>query len=295
MLSALVVVAVMVINVDIGRRILHQSMDPASYIGLWLLAASLVAIGVLRLCPHKAPSVQKDKPLPPLLTTGQLSSFVTWRLAGLLFLAITSAVFACRLLDIATLGLVVVAGVQGVLGVVSRSHHQHWLWAGLMMVFAGLGYLLAPGMYAPHPLGVGLGLISGGAWASYWSQVVKYPNQAELQVVASLRISLLLVLPLLVFTLPNVSVSVRGGGLAVLAGALFVVGVRLFGRFQKAEPQLLSQQLMWVTVLLALMGLATWDQSSMMNMRLTSAAVVVMSGLVVIGIAGRADPDSPPR
>ncbi|KKA45720.1 hypothetical protein [Salinivibrio sp. KP-1] len=288
-IGALVVVVVAVINAEVGRRVINQWIDPASYIGLWLLSAAVMALVGQRFSPLKDVA---NRWQGEALASRQMPPFTTWRLAGLLFLAVTSAVFACRLLDIATLGLVVVASVQGVLGLVSRSTHQHWLWMGLMLIFAGLGYLLAPGMYAPSPLGMVLGLISGAAWASFWLQVTQGAHQADVIVATSLRMSLLLVLPLIIFTLPNGFLSLRGVGFAVLAGALFVFAAGVFWRMMASTQRLLAQQLIWVAVLLALMGLVAWDQSSMMNMRLTSAAVVVVVGVVVIGVAGRAeDPD----
>ncbi|WBA07580.1 hypothetical protein [Salinivibrio kushneri] len=286
-IGASVVVVIAVINAEVGRRVINQWIDPASYIGFWLLSAAMIALGGQRLFPQKyaGSRLQEGVALAP----GQIAPLSEWRLAGLLFLAVTSAVFACRLLDIATLGLVVVASVQGVLGVVSRSPHQHWLWMGLMLIFAGLGYLLAPGMYAPSPLGMVLGLISGGAWASFWLQANKRAYQANAILATSLRMSLLLVLPLIIFTLPNGFLSLCGVGFAVLAGALFVFATEVFWRVMASTQKLLAQQLIWVAVLLALMGLVAWDQSSMMNMRLTSAAVVVVIGLIVIGGAGRAE------
>ncbi|ODP97145.1 hypothetical protein BGL48_01650 [Salinivibrio sp. SS3] len=285
-IGALVVVVIAVINAEVGRRAINQWVDPASYIGLWLLSAAVMALVAQRLYPLKDVA---ERWQGEACFSRQMPPFSTWRLAGLLFLAVTSAVFACRLLDIATLGLVLVASVQGVLGLASRSPHQHRLWMGLMLIFAGLGYLLAPGMYAPSPLGMTLGLMSGGAWASFWLQVTQRAHQADVIVATSLRVSLLFVLPLLIFTLPNGFLSLRGVEFAVFAGALFVLAAGVFWHMMASTQRLLVQPIIWVTVLFALMGLVAWDQNSMMNMRLTSAAAVVVIGLIVIGGAGRAE------
>ncbi|SIN84732.1 hypothetical protein [Salinivibrio sp. ES.052] len=281
---AFVVLAV-VANADIGRRVISQQIDPASYIGLWLLSAAIIAWFIY--------DVRRGEHTRNSVVGRQAEPMITWRLAGLAFLTIASAVFASRLLDIGTLALVMIAGVQGVLGLIAAPYRQIWQWAGVMMIFAGIGYLLAPGMYAPNTVGVLLGVISASAWATYWHQLQQDASYAGFLFMSSLRLSLLLVMPLLIFTLPGLHISVWGGGLAMLAGSLFVVGSVVFWREVPRLYHLLWQKMVWVVILVVLIGWVAWDQSSMMNMRLTSAAVVVIVGVLVIGGAnGSSSPGS---
>jgi drug/metabolite transporter (DMT)-like permease len=74
------------------------------------------------------------------------------------------------LLGAGTGALILFASVQiGILGwAIHRGDRPSVLeWLGLAIAFAGLVYLVSPGLVAPSPVGAGLMLVAGLCWAAY--------------------------------------------------------------------------------------------------------------------------------
>lgn len=78
--------------------------------------------------------------------------------------------FAYLSLDAGAGALVLFAAVQMTMlgiGIAGGERPQLSEWTGLAVAFAGLVYLVSPGMTAPSPVGVSLMAVSGAAWGYY--------------------------------------------------------------------------------------------------------------------------------
>jgi len=93
---------------------------------------------------------------------------------------------------------------------------------GLILAMGGLVYLLAPGATAPSPFGAALMILSGIGWGAY-SLLGKGGGDPIARTAgnfARAAILLILLTPLLVFTLPETQPGVSGLSLAVLSGTV---------------------------------------------------------------------------
>jgi drug/metabolite transporter (DMT)-like permease len=126
--------------------------EPVSYTGI-RLAAGAVTLAVLL-----------------ALRRQSLRPAGSWYGAAALFgYAILFSV-AYILLGAGTGALILFASVQiGILGwaIYKGDRPSAIEWAGFIVAFAGLVYLVSPGMVAPNPLGALLMLIAGLCWAAY--------------------------------------------------------------------------------------------------------------------------------
>jgi drug/metabolite transporter (DMT)-like permease len=94
----------------------------------------------------------------------------SWPGAAMLFGYAIAFSLAYLMLDTATGALVLFASVQfGMLGwAITRGDRPRLLeWAGIVLAFAGLVGLLAPGLTAPDPAGALLMIAAGLCWAAY--------------------------------------------------------------------------------------------------------------------------------
>lgn len=127
--------------------------EPMSYTGI-RLAAGAATLAILLL-------LRRDNPL-------EVGG--SWRgAASLLGYAILFSI-AYVLVGAGTGALILFASVQiGILGwAVLRGDRPGPLeWLGLAIAFAGLVYLVSPGLVAPHPLGTALMVGAGLCWAGY--------------------------------------------------------------------------------------------------------------------------------
>lgn len=92
-------------------------------------------------------------------------------------------------------------------------------WAGLCLAFAGLVYLVAPGITAPDPTGAALMATAGVAWGVY-SLIGRSVNRPLLATTTSFVYSVPLTMGLSVLFIANADVSGTGVLLAVLSGAI---------------------------------------------------------------------------
>ena len=126
--------------------------EPLSYTGL-RLAAGAVTLAILLLARER-----------------KLALGGSWRgAAALLGYAILFSI-AYILLGAGTGALILFASVQiGILGwAIFKGDRPSLLeWLGLALAFAGLVYLVSPGLVAPHPVGTALMVVAGLCWAAY--------------------------------------------------------------------------------------------------------------------------------
>jgi drug/metabolite transporter (DMT)-like permease len=90
---------------------------------------------------------------------------------------------------------------------------------GLPIALAGLLYLLWPGVHAPEPLAAGLMALAGVSWGVY-----SLRGKGAVDIVAATAGNFMrgsaIVLPLLLISLPQVTMTIRGVLLAVASGAI---------------------------------------------------------------------------
>ncbi|MEO6394923.1 MAG: DMT family transporter [Devosia sp.] len=127
--------------------------EPLSYTGI-RLAAGAVTLALLLL-------LRREQAWPP---AGCWSAAAA--LAGYaLFFSL-----AYVLLGAGTGALILFASVQ--IGILAWAVHKGdrpglLEWAGLVIAFCALGYLVSPGLVAPHPLGALMMVVAGLCWAGY--------------------------------------------------------------------------------------------------------------------------------
>ncbi|OOF32025.1 hypothetical protein [Salinivibrio proteolyticus] len=272
-------------------------LDSASFVALWLAGGAIMAWLTARYLSSNKTSVCSVTthmyPAPPKRAASRLPDSLfsqptdVWRMAASLLLAVTSALFACRYLDLGTLALMVMAGVQGVHGLMVTAERKGLHWGGMMLLFAGVGYLFAPGMYAPSSLGLGLALVAGLAWRDYWQTLSEQTDQYPKQLCVSFRLSVLLAIALLIFALPGLTVTISGAVVAMIAGALTVLGIIYPWQWLSTQVSLLWKHTLSVLAVIALVGVVWLDDGQMMNMRLASAACVAFIGVILMGATPR--------
>jgi drug/metabolite transporter (DMT)-like permease len=154
-----------------------------------------------------------------------LAGPVPWRPAAYLFGYVAAFSFAYLRLGAATGALVLFGTVQVVLyGVALRRGERPGLsgWTGLVLAFAGLVALVAPGVSAPDAVGVALMVLAGVSWAAYTlagrGSVDPILTSAR-NFAVSVPIAVVLELVAVVGG-EGVHATPRGLGLAVLSGAV---------------------------------------------------------------------------
>lgn len=118
--------------------------------------------------------------------------------------------------------LLLFASVQGTmitLGHFAGERHAGLEWLGWIFAFAGMVWLLLPGIDAPPTLGAFLMILAGVAWGFY-SWRGKSESRPLASTAANFLLSLVFVLPLTAATVMRASASAEGVALAILSGAL---------------------------------------------------------------------------
>ena len=145
-----------------------------------------------------------------------------WRSVVALFAYMASFSFAYLTLAVGTGALMAFGAVQLTMFTVAlRSGEQFSMlsWAGLALAFAGLVYLVSPGLTAPDPLGAALMVIAGIAWGFY-----SLLGRAAADPVEATAWNFIYSVPLVIVTslffIGDFQVSITGVTLAVASGAI---------------------------------------------------------------------------
>ena len=145
-----------------------------------------------------------------------------WRSVVALFAYMASFSFAYLTLAVGTGALMAFGAVQLTMFTVAlRSGEQFSMlsWAGLALAFAGLVYLVSPGLTAPDPLGAALMVIAGIAWGFY-----SLLGRAAADPVEATAWNFIYSVPLVIVTSlffsGDFQVSITGVTLAVASGAI---------------------------------------------------------------------------
>ena len=157
---------------------------------------------------------------------------------------------------------------------------------GAMIAFAGFVYLVIPAMGTPSRAGIIMMAISGIGWGIY--TLLGRGAKSPLRLTAGnfLRASIL-ALPLILFIIPNPTLSAQGIGLAVVSGAItsgcgYAVWYAVLPRLSTAMSGV-SQLL--VPPLAALMGWAALGEN--LTIRLMIATLIILSGLYIVTLKPR--------
>ncbi len=145
-----------------------------------------------------------------------------WRSVVALFAYMATFSFAYLTLAVGTGALMAFGAVQLTMFTVAlRAGEQFSMlsWAGLALAFAGLVYLVSPGLTAPDPLGAALMVIAGIAWGFYSLLGRAAANPVE-ATAWNFIYSVPLVIVTSLFFIGDFQVSITGVTLAVASGAI---------------------------------------------------------------------------
>lgn len=207
----------------------------------------------------------------------------TWTGGLLLFLYAAPFSLAYRYLTAGTGALLLFAAVQATMLVASFRAGQRptpGQWAGLVLAFAGLTYLVAPGVTAPSPAGTGLMLVAGIAWGLYTVHG-RSTGDPLLATATNFARSLPLALLLLALLLPAQRPQSSGLLLAVASGAAASgMGYVLWYRALRGLSTLSAGVVqLAVPVLAGLGGLIVLHER--ITLRLALATVLVVGGIAL--------------
>ena len=145
-----------------------------------------------------------------------------WRSVLALFAYMATFSFAYLTLAVGTGALIAFGAVQLTMFTVAlRSGEQFSMlsWAGLALAFAGLAYLVSPGLTSPDPLGAALMVMAGVAWGFY-----SLLGRAAADPVEATAWNFIYSVPLVIVTslffMRDFQVSMTGVALAVASGAI---------------------------------------------------------------------------
>ena len=158
-------------------------------------------------------------------------------------------------------------------------------WAGVFLAFAGLTYLLLPGVTAPPPGGAAAMAVAGFFWGAY-----SLLGRGVASPIAQTGRNFLLTIPfcalLLAVEAPAPDWTAHGAGLAVASGAVssgigYVLWYLTLKRITTTVAAVIQLS---VPVIAAGGGILLLDES--LTLRLASASLVILGG-IAITIAGR--------
>ncbi|WP_185232846.1 DMT family transporter [Teredinibacter franksiae] len=151
---------------------------------------------------------------------------------------------------------------------------------GFLFAFAGLLWLLAPGVHSPPIIGSVLMLIAGVAWGAY--SLLGRSNQKPLETTAGNFVrSLPFALLLSLLFIQQTSLDARGIGLAIASGigyALWYTALPMLRSTYAATLQLS------VPVLAAISGIALLNET--LSTQLILASTAVLGGIALFILAG---------
>jgi len=153
MLTALAMLAFAANSVLCRLALGAGHIDAASF------ASVRVAAGAIVLATLMAPRWRR-----------QARAATDWRMVFMLFVYMAFFSFAYVTLSTGTGALILFGAVQLTMFAVALRLGEHFSvmsWTGLVLAFAGLIYLVSPGLTAPDPLGALLMSIAGVAWGVY--------------------------------------------------------------------------------------------------------------------------------
>lgn len=245
--------------------LLDGSIDPASFTSIRLFAGAITLMLLGR-------------------STGSPPVAQGWTGAALLALYAVPFAFAYHYLGAGTGALLLFAAVQSTMILGSYRGGQPldpMQWSGLLVAFAGLVYLVLPGVHAPSPLGTGLMLIAGAAWGLYSLR----GRSAGSSALALTRSNFIRATPMAfavsIVTAPLMTITPHGALLAVASGALasglgYVIWYRVLPELAPATASVVQLS---VPPLAAAGGILFLGEQ--LTTRLAIASAVVLGGIAI--------------
>jgi len=182
------------------------AIDPASFTAVRLISGAVVLLLIFQLT-RRGDSVRRHG---------------GWISALMLFLYAICFSYAYISLSAGAGALILFGFVQATMitiGVWSGDRPRIVEWLGWSVAFAGLVWLVLPGVAAPEPIGASLMAIAGIAWGIY-SIRGRAESDALASTASNFTLSLAMVLAMLAITYSGTDLSGRGILLAIVSGAL---------------------------------------------------------------------------
>jgi len=182
------------------------AIDPASFTSVRLLAGAITLLLVVSVTRRNASN----------------RAHGSWLSALILFLYAVAFSYAYITLSAGAGALILFAFVQATMiamGLWSGDRPSATEWLGWLLAFAGVIWLVLPGVAAPPAGGALLMALSGVAWGIY-SIRGRNESDALRSTTSNFLLSVVFVIPLALATFASAQVSMRGALLAVLSGAL---------------------------------------------------------------------------
>ena len=242
-------------------------IDPASFGAVRVLAGALALALIVRLRRGERPAVRSD-----------------WWSAAMLFAYVAFFSFAYVSLPAGTGALVLFGAVQlTMFGVALRAGERFPLpgWIGLALAFAGLVYLVLPGVAAPPLAGTLLMALAGVAWGVY-----SLRGRGSSDPLGATAINFLCAAPLAVaLWLPFAAVAhadATGILLAVVSGALTSgVGYALWYAALRGLAAMRAATVQLSVPPLAALGAVLWLGEAP-TLRLAVASVAILGGIALV-------------
>lgn len=184
----------------------EEAIDASSFTVVRLLSGIIMLLLILKI----SNSDQKS------------TSYGSWPAAFMLFLYAGAFSFAYITLDTGTGALILFGAVQLTMIFVALTKGDRLrisAWAGVLIAFSGLVYLVLPGVSAPSMIGFLLMTIAGIAWGVY-TLIGKRSANPLADTALNFTKTLPFILILAIFTISNIQLSPKGVILAVMSGAL---------------------------------------------------------------------------
>lgn len=182
------------------------AIDPATFTSVRLLAGAITLLSVFAITRRNA----------------TLRSHGSWLSALVLFLYAVAFSYAYISLSAGAGALILFAFVQATmiaLALWSGDRPGATEWLGWLLAFAGVIWLVLPGVEAPPAGGALLMALSGVAWGVYSIRGRK-ESDALGSTTSNFLLSVVFVMALVLATFAEAQVSMRGVALAVVSGAL---------------------------------------------------------------------------
>jgi len=182
------------------------AIDPATFTTVRLLAGAIALLFIFTVTRRNT----------------SFRSHGSWLSALMLFLYAVAFSFAYISLSAGAGALILFAFVQATMiamGLWSGDRPSGTEWLGWTLAFAGVIWLVLPGVEAPPPGGALLMALSGIAWGVYSIRGRK-ESDALGSTTANFLMSVVFVIALAAVTFTNADISMRGVLLAVISGAL---------------------------------------------------------------------------
>lgn len=182
------------------------SIDPASFTSIRLAAGALFLLAIVTWRGERQ----------------SLRGHGSWASALILFAYAICFSLAYIWLTAGAGALLLFASVQGTmiaLGHLAGERHSGLEWLGWVFAFAGMVWLVLPGIDAPPLLGAFLMILAGIGWGFY-SWRGKSETRPLAATASNFILSLVFVLPLTAVTIADATVDTAGIALAILSGAV---------------------------------------------------------------------------